>query len=199
VKRTFGLAAAALLVAGVGQAAPFILTGTLSGLNENPATTSAGTGFALMTLDTTAQTLEVNVVFSNLLATTVTGAPSGTTASHIHCCVSPPDNAGVATTTPTFAGFPLGVDSGSFDRILDLTSASSYNPAFVTAQGGLTAAETALVNGLLAGQTYLNIHTNAFPGGEIRAFLTPTPEPTTMALALSALAVLWLVRRRVQC
>src|ERR1700732_86713 len=44
-------------------------------------------------------------------------------------------NAGGATTVPAFSGFPLGVTSGTYDHVLDLTSASSYNPAFVTMQG----------------------------------------------------------------
>jgi len=197
VKNCIVLAAAVLLLAGVGEAGIVTLSGSISGPNENPATPSLGTGFALVTLDTTAQTLEVNVFFSNLLATIPgTSTPSGTTASHIHCCVSSPGNAGVATTTPSFMGFPLGVDSGSFDRVLDLTMSSSYNPAFITAEGSLAAAEAALENGLINSQTYLNIHTNAFPGGEVRAFLTPTPEPTTAALALSGVGLLWLTRRR---
>src|SRR5205085_4466242 len=46
------------------------------------------------------------------------------------------------------------------------------SPAFVTAQGGTVAgAETALVTALLAGETYINIHTNEFLSGEIRGFL----------------------------
>ena len=95
-----------------------------------------------------------------------------TTAAHIHCCISPPGNTGVATTTPTFPGFPLGVTSGSYSRTFDMTAASSYNPAFVTAHGGTTAgAAAALLAGLQAGQAYLNIHTTMFPGGEIRGFL----------------------------
>jgi MYXO-CTERM domain-containing protein len=197
VKHPIVLAAAVLLLAGVGHSGIITLSGTISGANENPATPSLGTGFALVTLDTTAQTLEVNVFFSNLLATIPgTSTPSGTTASHIHCCVAPPGNAGVATTTPSFTGFPLGVDSGSFDRVLDLTMSSSYNPAFITAQGSLSAAETALENGLMSSQTYLNIHTNAFPGGEVRAFLTPTPEPMTGVLALAGFGALWLIRRQ---
>jgi hypothetical protein len=56
-----------------------------------------------------------------------------------------------------------------------MTSAASYNPAFVTANGGTTAgAEAALLAGLEAGQAYLNIHTTMFPGGEIRGFLAST-------------------------
>ena len=104
MKHYIVLAAAVLLLAGVGEAEIVTLSGPISGLTENPATPSLGTGFALVTLDTTAQTLEVNVFFSNLLATIPgTSTPSGTTASHIHCCVSPPGNVGVATTTPSFA------------------------------------------------------------------------------------------------
>jgi hypothetical protein len=35
---------------------------------------------------------------------------------------------------------------------------------------------------MFAGKSYLNIHTTAFPGGEIRGFLTLVPEPGTFAL-----------------
>ena len=69
----------------------------------------------------------VHVTFSGLSGTTM--------ASHIHCCEATPGanvNVMVATTTPTFAGFPLGVTSGTYDNTLDLTLASSYNPLFIT-------------------------------------------------------------------
>ena len=42
---------------------------------------------------------------------------------------------------------------------------------------------------------YLNVHTNFRPGGEIRGFLQPIPEPSTFALAGVALLAL-AVRRR---
>ena len=35
--------------------------------------------------------------------------------------------------------FPLGVTSGTYDNTLDMTQATSYNPAYVTATGGTTA------------------------------------------------------------
>src|ERR671933_59243 len=109
-----------------------------------------------------------------------------TIASHIHCCAPVGTNAMVATTTPTFPGFPLGVQSGTYLMTFDLTQASSYNPAFITAHGGtVTQAEADLIAGLLAGQAYLNIHTNLFPGGEIRGQLAPVAEPTTVALLLT--------------
>lgn len=163
-------------------AAPTILSAdtitydaVLSGASESPATPSTGTGSAIVTINTVAQTMEVNVTFS--------GLSSGDTASHIHCCVAPGGNAGVATTTPTFPGFPSGVTAGSYDNVFDLTAASTYNPAFVTAQGSVANAETVLLAGLAAADAYLNIHTTLYPGGEIRGYLTlAAPEPSSLWL-----------------
>jgi hypothetical protein len=120
-----------------------------------------------VTWNTLTNEMTVDVTFS--------GLTTPTTAAHIHCCVTPPGNTGVATTVPTFTGFPLGVTSGTYTHAFDMTSAASYNPAFVTANGGTVAgAEAALLAGLEAGQAYLNIHTTMFPGGEIRGFLAST-------------------------
>ena len=78
-----------------------------------------------------------------------------------------------------------------------MTLSSSYNSAFIAAVGGSVAtAETTLFNGLFAGTEYLNIHTTAFLGGEIRGFLSPVPEPASLAIFGAALAGLGLIRRR---
>jgi len=135
--------------------------------------------------------MRVQVAFSDLLG--------NTTASHIHAATASPGvgNAGVATTVPTFTGFPLGVTSGTYDHLFDLTLASSYNPPYVTANGGtIASAEAALGAALADGKAYLNIHTTAFPGGEIRGFLQPVPESvSTFGLLALSLSGLWGVRR----
>jgi CHRD domain len=163
---------AALVVSTpASRADTIIYTTHLTGPAEFPTNASPGTGDATVTVDTTAHMMRVQVSFEDLLGLT--------TASHIHCCISPSaamPTAGVATTTPTFAGFPLNVTSGTYDNTLDLTFASSWNPAFISAHGGTTGgAEAFLLSGLAAGEAYLNIHTNMFPGGEIRGFLVPGP------------------------
>jgi CHRD domain/PEP-CTERM motif len=176
----FGAALCAL--ATQASASIVIYDATLLGPSESPPNASPGTGFAIVTIDTAANTMDVNVTFS--------GLTSGTTASHIHCCTPTPGTgtAGVATITPTFTGFPTGVTSGSYNNTFDLTLASSYNPAFVTATGSVSNAEAALLAGLDAGDTYLNIHTTNFPGGEIRGFLQAVPEPSTWAMMILGFA-----------
>jgi hypothetical protein len=104
------------------------------------------------------------------------GLSSNDTAAHIHCCTTTPltSTAGVATPVPAFTGFPLSVTAGAFSNSFDLTMASTYNPAFVTANGGTAAgAESVLEAGIPAGRAYFNIHTVNNAGGEIRGFLIP--------------------------
>ncbi|MBV8833533.1 MAG: CHRD domain-containing protein [Acidobacteriaceae bacterium] len=189
MKNLLCILAFVLTTAGITNAAPITFFGLISGANENPATGSPGTGTATVTYDPVTHLLGVDVAFSGLEA--------GTTASHIHCCILPDGNTGVATTVPTFANFPLGVESGTYVNTLDLTLASSFNPAFVTANGGtVSSAEAALATGLEDGMAYLNIHTTAFPNGEVRAFLTTVPEPSSVMLLAIAGAALVLFSRR---
>ena len=114
------------------------------------------------------------------------------------CGTAGTGTAGVATTQPYFAGFTTGVTSGSYNNTLDLTLSSSYNSAYVTANGGTTAtAEAALAQAIADGKSYLNIHTTFKTGGEIRGFLLPVPEPSSMALlGLGIGAAFWSRRRR---
>ena len=175
------LGGAMLLIAPMSHAARFVVG--LSGPNEAPPNASPAVGSGFVETDPVAHTLRVSFSFSGLTAPT--------SATHIHCCVSPPGTAGVATALPAFPGFTLGTTSGTYDGTFSTLSAASYNPAFITANGGTPAsAEAVLFAGMLATSAYLNVHTTAFPGGEIRGFLTlvePTNIPTLAQGALVAL------------
>ena len=81
--------------------------------------------------------------------------------------------------------------------IFDMTLASTWNPAFIVAEGGTPAgAEAALVAGAAAGEAYLNIHSTVVPGGEIRGFLVQVPEPGTLSFAVAGLAGIFIASRR---
>ena len=150
MKRILGLlvfVAAFSVLSGVAKADPLVFTTTLRGTNEVPANTSPGIGNAVVTIDGNIMT--VSATFSGLVSTTPGGLPSGTTASHIHCCSPSTANATVATAVPTFPGFPLGVTFGTYTQTFDLTLASTYNPAFITARGGtVEGARIAVLDGL---------------------------------------------------
>jgi hypothetical protein len=161
------MAAAALFTATAAHTAPITYVTAMSGANESPPNASPGTGTATLIVDTTSHQWTMHVDFTGLLG--------NTSAAHTHAptTVAGTGTAGVATTTPYFAGFPIGVTSGTYDNTFDMTQASSFNASFITANGGTTAsAEIALANAIAAGKAYLNIHSSVVPSGEIRGFWT---------------------------
>lgn len=190
------IAVATSMVWAPAMAATFVFNVSLNGANEAPANASPGHGVGVITFDDGLHTMTVDVDFADLLG--------NVTAAHIHAptAVAGTGTAGVATQTPTFTGFPSGVRNGSYLQTFDMTLASSYRAAYLAGFGGSTgAAEAALLTAAKGGQAYLNIHTSAFPGGEIRGFLTaaPAPELGTWGLMLTgfgAAGVMLRSRRR---
>ncbi len=194
MRRIIGVLVVAILVFGAApraEAQVISYIAFMTGPNEEPPNASPGTGTALVDYDPAAHTMRVRATFANLLGTT--------TAAHIHAPTPSPFSgvAGVATQLPSFTGFPLGVTSGSMDQTLDLTLASSWNSAFITANGGTPAgAEAAMASALATGRAYFNIHTTTFGGGEIRGFFV-VPEPGSLTLMGAGAAAVWrLIRRR---
>jgi len=87
-----------------------------------------------------------------------TGLLSPTTAAHFHAPAQPGVNAPVVI---GFAGFPVGVFSGAFSDTVILTPAQNIE--------------------IIGGLWYVNIHTSASPGGEIRGQLTEGTLPVELS------------------
>lgn len=186
-----------LFVCNFTQATTIHFYTELSGAAESSPNTSLGTGWANVYFDDVALTLRVQTQFGGLEGTV--------TAAHIHAAtaVANTGTAGVATSVPTFLGFPMGVSSGSYDQTFDLTNPTSFNPTYIAAHGGTVGiASQDLLTAMLAEKTYLNIHSSKYPGGEIRGFLRQVPDSAStlalMSVALGGIAYLrrvWRVRR----
>jgi MYXO-CTERM domain-containing protein len=158
---------------------------------EAPGAT--GSGSVLVDYDDVEHTLRIFATWSGLTGTT--------TVAHIHCCTSLPQagTIGVAVTPGTLPGFPTGLTAGSYlSPVIDLDVAGSFTSGFVSTFGGGTVdgAIAALLAGIEAGTAYFNVHSTAFPGGEIRGFLHEVPEPPAWTLALLGVIALAGARRR---
>jgi hypothetical protein len=180
------------LVATTGLAAPaFAQTyrAVASGPAESPPNGSPGT--SLVTIDIGSNKLMVDMPFSDLTGTA--------TAAHIHCCTADAFTGTSAVAMP-FTDFPTGVHAGSYSMAIPLYEETSYDPAFLKANGGtVKGAASALVDGINANEAYVNIHTSEFPGGEIRGFIVaaPVPEPAAWGMMAGGLAgLLWMGRRK---
>ncbi|MEK7862813.1 MAG: CHRD domain-containing protein, partial [Chloroflexota bacterium] len=111
---------------------------TLDGASEVPANVTSAFGFAHFSLDEAPGALTFAVDFGDLMGST--------TGIHIH------------------AGAP-GVDG---PIIHDLAAAAGVAPGFASPLGGTVMLSTTEIADLMAGTLYVNLHTTAFSGGEIR-------------------------------
>ena len=189
--RAFIIASVLLATLADGMAHEHFYATILSGTNEAIPNASPGAGSSALTLDLDLITLRVEAAFTSL-AGTVTGATIyGPTA------VAGTGSAGAMNPAFTASGFPTGVSAGSYDFTFDLTVASGYDPAFIVSSGGTVSnALNALVASFENGQTYLNIRTTAFPGGEVRGSFTETPEPASAGLLAMGCCIAIARRRR---
>lgn len=136
----------------------------LTGANEVPAKTTAATGTFTATLDETARTLTWTLKVPTIASATM---------AHIHTGAAGANGPVVVTLWEGGANGFNTVDTYGTAKNTDVT-------------GTLSGDFTGLVSALKAGTLYVNVHTVASPGGEIRAQIaqaTATPTATAAATA----------------
>lgn len=184
----------ALAAASVLSSQSFAQTGTptyravAAGALEVPPNASPGT--SVISIELPGRQLLVDAPFRDLLGTT--------TGAHIHCCTTDPFT-GTAPIALPFTDFPTDVRSGEYSAAFNLGDAATYTPDFVAANGGtVQSASAALLAAIEGNEAYVNIHTTAYPNGEIRGFLVaaPIPEPAEWAMLGVGLAGLLMIGRR---
>ena len=140
----------------------------LSGPAVFPPNQSPGVGTAHVIIDLVLFTMRVRAEFAGLTGTV--------TLARLHGGTMFPELGVADPLTPPLPAFPVGGPSGTYEQVVDLTLASSYDPAFIAASGGtISLASNALLTALREGRTYFSIETTAYGGGEIQGFLLPTP------------------------
>lgn len=135
------------------------LKARLTGYQEVPSVSTTGSGRLDLRIDDEAQTIDFELTYENLEGTT-------TTASHIHLG-QPGVNGGVSVFLCGGGGRPACTPtSGEFSGTI--TAADIIGP---TAQGINPGEFAELVQALRSRVTYVNVHTNRNPGGEIRGLI----------------------------
>ena len=189
------LSLATLLTATVSHAAivQINLAGSFSNslhFRNEPAVLSGGTGDEVLggiTFDDVAKTVTINVAWGSANGfANLTGA---STNAHLHLAASPNGNNGTSDWMQT-GGVVVNIQT---DAVNFTTNTSASAGGITGTSLPLSAANEAA---LFQNRLYLNVHTGANGGGEVRGFLVPVPEPTTALFGLTALGALALRRRR---
>ena len=171
--RNVWLALVVLLGVHGSARSDFIATATLTGDGESPST---GTGTGKVMFNSATDTLTVALAFTGL--TSPTAIPSGVPgAAHIHFGLP---GVGGPILFPFVEPYANTFPARRHFRYV------CYDPDAgqpLARHGGRHQSRSPqAVNEIEEGETYFNIHTVAFPGGEIRGQITVVPEPASLTL-----------------
>jgi hypothetical protein len=190
LRKTLVLASLVVLGAGLPAYADTLLFADLTNAQENPpaipTTTSTGGprpvsfGTATFVLNNamTAMTFSATVFNIDFTGTQTTDINDNLVAAHIH--------AGPGVTPTTNGPVVWGFFGAPFN---DNTPNDVVTTPFSTGVGGMISGKwdapegnnttlTAQLPNILAGRSYINFHTEQFPGGEVRGAINVVPEPS---------------------
>lgn len=157
-----------------------VFTATLEGTQEVPPNASTATGEAVFTFndDLTELSYELSVFgLFNITMAHIHLAPAGVNGPVVLWLYpdGPPAQQIPGETNGLFASRTVTWE--------DLVGSLLNEPL------------SALYAEMLAGNTYVNIHTVAYPAGEIRGQISLVPEPATLPMAATGLLMLLMLRR----
>jgi len=145
-----------LAAASQAQAQTYTFTAALHGGNEVPGVVTGAAGTATVSLDTATHTVTYRVDVYNM--------PVGTTAAHFH--VGAPGVAG-----PVVINFTV---STGISNDFGITGTASSTNLVPRAAQGINSWED-FEQAMLLGNIYVNVHSTANPGGELRGQVVRTP------------------------
>lgn len=181
-----GLAAALTLSAAAAQAAT-VFTATLTGDQQVPPVVTDASGSATLTLNDAMDALAYEITVMGIDVADFTGG-------HFH-------SAPAGANGPVIFGFqgPVGGPVDDVDGDLTLIGdmmGFTVSGVWDGAEGrnGMTLADD--IATFLSGGVYINIHSTAFPSGEVRGQVAPIPLPAAAGLLAGGLGLMWGAGRR---
>lgn len=185
------IAAAALAAVAPANAEVLAFRATPSGDQEvpDPVTTDAN-GVASILVDTASEQISIDLDVTGLttddLFDTLVAEPIG--PIHLH-------NAPAGQNGPVVIPFAFGASYQDTADGFSLT-VNNFNFDDAVALSGSMLSFDDFVSGLLAGDYYVNIHTDGFPAGELRGQVAAVPLPGAIAFFAAGLAGLGVARRK---
>lgn len=185
--KTIGLCTIASLALCAGANAAILSANfSMSGSQEVPPNGTSALGIGTIDYDTSDDTFDITLFVVGIPLSELRPAGANGTPVHIHLA-------------PAGSNGPIVIDLGFLASFQQDGLGISYTAMGVTAggtYGAISSDPATVIQAFIDGNLYVNIHTNSFPGGEIRGQIPRLPIPTPATAALMGVAGLVATRRR---